>query len=159
MSLAKYYRPLLEPGGSLISDTVTITRAQMLLLMGTPIALTDTPPDNYYIVLCESLMKKPAGEGYTIGLATGIAIKYENAGGTELGRFTVTGSIDQATLQYRLASRYRASSLVTAVEAYIAPTIEVPLVANMLTANVTNAGAAAPAITFKTVYMLLPYSM
>jgi len=111
---------------------VEVTSAQVLDLFDTPVAVIAAPSAlNKAIVPVMAVVHKPAGTAYA-GIAAGndLTLKYTNASGATLMTVEVTGFLDQANAETRVA----ASALTTAVE----PVANAAVVLHMLTSDITT---------------------
>ena len=114
--------------------SVTLTAAQVNALNGTPLTVVPAPGPAWIVILDEVQMQYVYGSAaFTIGSASGLAFNYTNGAGLQLAQCAVTGFLDQASNQRRSALAYRAASAAS----QITPVANAPIVAQMLTANVS----------------------
>jgi len=114
--------------------SLTLTAAQMNALNGTPLAVVPAPGPGWIVLLDSVEMQYVYGSAaFTIGTASGLAFKYTDGSGLQVAQCAVTGFLDQASNQRRSALAYRAASAAS----QITPVANAPIVAQMLTANVS----------------------
>lgn len=117
---------------------VTITTAQVLALNATPITLVAAPGAGLALIFEGAVITKAAGTAYgAIAAGDDLAVKYTDGSGEDVGVCEMTGFADQTTAQVRYI-RPQAGALAAGTVSDITPVANVPLVAHMLTGEITT---------------------
>lgn len=127
---------LLGLGGQQIFDYVdtVLSAAQVNALNASPLQIIPSPGPGWAAIFEAMVAYYVYGSAaFTIGSASGLAVKYTNGSGLQLAQVAVTGFIDQATNQLRYVPTYRAASGAGG----ITPVPNSLICLNMLTAEVT----------------------
>lgn len=134
-------------------DTL-LTNAQLLALNGTPIAVVPAPGPNWALILdCVECYYQYGSAGFTIGSATGIGFKYTDGSGLQVAQCAVTGFLDQTANKLRAALGYCAAS----GDSSIVPVANAPIVAQMLSANVT--GGSGSTLKLRAYFRRIPATL
>lgn len=144
---------LTVPGGPVAAYVDKSFTAAEVNALNTAATVVAAPAAGYALIFEGAVVFYDYAAAFTIGSATGLAIKYTDGSGTGVGQTAVTGFIDQASDQTRYIRPWTAASGAS----QITPVAAAPLVANMLSAN-TSSGTGS-VLKLRVYYRIVPFTL
>jgi hypothetical protein len=153
--LAADFRAIKAEAAGCSYEDVTITAAQMLTLNATPVTLVAAPGAGLALLLEGVVAFYDYNSAAYAGVAAGedLAIRLNDASGTIQTTIETTGFLDQTSDQVRYAKPY---AVATSGNVQITPVENQPLVAHMLTGEITTGNTP---LKIRTYYSVIPTSL